>query len=184
MTIELVSYADLKSLLGLEEALITAYPDLSLIKDSVVTAIESYLDRDLDYGEYQDNQFFNKATAYIKLNALPIESVESVIVKQSGEATTLTADDYMIMNYGLFLYSPSDLSSVSIEYTGGYADDDVPTPIKRAALIQTTYEFQSKDHIGASSVTNEGGSVQRPEIGLLKEVRRLLDRYKHPLSWA
>ena len=183
MTIELVSYADLKSLLDLEETAITSYPSLSVIRDSVVSAIESYIDRDLESGDYETTLFLTSKTAQLKLSALPIASVASVVVTQYGEDTTLAFDDYMILDYGLHLYYPVSNCKVVVNYTGGYDAADVPEPIKRAALLQTAYEFQSKEQIGASSVSNEGGSVQRPALGLLKEVRRMLDRYKHPLSW-
>lgn len=184
MTIELVSYAALKSLLGLEEALISAYPGLSLIQESVVTAIESYIGRDLEAGDYGMSQFINSPTVQLKLDALPIESVASVTITQDGDDETLTSDDYMIMDYGLSLYTPVGDCKVTVSYSGGYESEDVPAQIKRAALLQTAYEFQGKDQIGASSVSTDGGSVQRPALGLLKEVRRLLDRYKHPLSWV
>jgi hypothetical protein len=183
MTIELVSYADLKSLLDLEETAITSYPSLSVIRDGVVSAIETYIGRDLESGDYETTLFLTSKTAQLKLNALPIESVDSVVVTQYGEDTTLDSDNYMILGYGLHLHYPVGQCKVVVNYTGGYDAADVPAPIKRAALIQTAYEFQSKDQIGASSVTTEGGSVQRPALGLLKEVKRMLDRYKHPLSW-
>jgi len=66
-----------------------------------------------------------------------------------------------------------------VVYTGGITE--ATNSMNRAALLQTAYEFQAKDHIGASSVSAEGGSVQRPELGLLKEVKRILSKDKHPL---
>ena len=73
-------------------------------------------------------------------------------------------------------------AKVVIVYTGGITI--VPDAMARAALLQTAYEFQSKDQIGAESVTTDGGSVSRPALGLLKEVKRNLEKYKHPLNGA
>ena len=72
------------------------------------------------------------------------------------------------------------LVPVSVVYTGGYANDEVPEGLNRASLLQTVYEFQGRDHLGAESVSSDGGVVQRPELGLLKIVKGLLDNYKHP----
>jgi len=185
MTIELVSFADIKAVIDLEDAAITDYPGLSPIRDNVVFAIESYLSRLLLSAEYTESFNIVSKTNIISLKSLPIASVSSVVITQQGDSESLSEDDdYIMTDYGLLLLSQTSMSVVAVTYTGGYSVSNVPNAIKRAALLQTVYEFQTKDNIGATSVSTEGGSVQTPELGLLKEVRRLLDPYKHQLAWT
>ena len=185
MTIELVSFADIKSVINLEDAAITDYPGLGIIRDNVVFAIESYLSRYLENTDYTQSVKVMSKTKMIPLRALPVESISTVTVSTLGVDESLTEhNDYMITDYGILLDSSVNRSSVDVEYTGGYEAADVPNEIKRAAILQTIYEFQGKDTIGATSVSTEGGSVQTPALGLLKEVRRLLDPFKHQLAWS
>ena len=60
-----------------------------------------------------------------------------------------------------------------ITYTGGLTV--VPAELTRAALLQTVYEYQNKDSVGLENISNQGGSVTKPEIGLLKEVKQILN---------
>lgn len=184
MTIELVSYADLKSFLGLEGETVADYPALSLIQTSVTAAIESYLGRNLTYSSYEITQQVWSITSMIRLSALPIDSIDKVAITRDGETASLTSSDYDVTDYGLYLYTPVARGSVSIEYDGGYTAATLPAAISRAALLQVALEFQTKDHVGASTVSTEGGMTQRPQLGLLKEVQRLLNSYRHPLSWG
>jgi len=182
MAIELVSYAALKSLLGLENAAITDYPALDLLRPSVTSAIEEYLGRLLESTERTETIYIGSSKrSMISLPAIPVTAVSSVTVTIGADLETYDEnEEYEISEYGLKLSVSLSSAKIVIVYTGGIST--VPDAMARAALMQTAYEFQSKDHIGASSVSNEGGSVQRPELGLLKEVRRMLNQYKHPLG--
>jgi len=183
MSIELVSYADLKSLLDLEDAAITDYPALDVLRGSVTSAFEAYTGRLLEpIARTKSIYVGQQSTAMIRLDAIPISSVASLTVTIAGDAETYTEnDDYEIAEYGLRLYSGVKNAVVAITYTGGITT--VPDTMNRAALLQIAYEFQSKDQIGAESVSTEGGAVQRPALGLLKEVKRLLNPSFHPLRW-
>ena len=183
MTIELVTYAKLKALLDLEDAAITDYPALDLLRDSVVSAFEEYTGRLLESVERSKTIYIGAlGTHQLSLEAIPVTAVSSLVVTVSEDDETYTEhDDYEIAGYGLRLLGKVSNCSIAITYTGGISD--VPDNLARAALLQTAYEFQSKDHIGAKSVSTEGGSISRPALGLLKEVKRLLDRSKHPLRW-
>jgi len=181
MAIELVSYASLKALLTLEDALITDYPALNLIRTSVTSAIEEYLDRSLEEIERTETVYIGGfATKMIRLPGIPVASVSSVTVTIAGESETYDEnEEFEITEYGIRLLVALSNAKVVIVYTGGISV--VPGVIERAALLQTAYEFQSKDQIGAESVTTSGGSVSRPALGLLKEVKRMLNNEKHPL---
>ena len=186
MSVELVTYADIKNFLGLEQASIDSYPALGVIRESVTSAIEEYLGRDLESKERSETIRIHAptSTAMIHLRAIPISSVSSVSVTILGDSESYTEDDdYEITGYGLRLFSKVNHAKVAVTYTGGYADDDVPEAISRAALLQVVHEFQSKDQLGAESVSTEGGTVSRPPLGLLKEVTRMLNKYVHPLKW-
>ena len=181
MAIELVPYASLKSLLNLTDPLITDYPALSLLRLSVTSAIEEYLSRLLESKERTETIYFgSQKQSMVSLPALPVTSISSVTVTIIGESETYDEnEEYEITEYGIQLAVSLSKAKMVIVYTGGISV--VPDAMARAALMQVAYEFQGKDQIGASSVSTEGGSVQRPELGLLKEVKRMLNRYKHPL---
>lgn len=176
--IRLISYDDLQSILHLEQAE-DSYPDLITISSSVTTAIESYLKRILALNTYTERCYLSNTTM-VGLKAWPVASVSSVTSTINGVTSTVT--DYNITPYGIDLAMVQSGGYVDVTYVGGYDEDDVPEDIARAALLQIAYEYQNHDHIGAESVTNEGGFVQRPAIGLLKEVKRLLSSHKHSLQ--
>lgn len=182
MAIELVTYADLKNLLELEGTLISEYPALSLLRDSVTDAIEAEIDRELESKERTEYIHVGSTNmAMVPLRGLPVASISSVKIETDDIEETLSSGDYTITNYGLRLGVTSQNSLITVVYTGGYEDADVPGKLSRAALLQTAYEFQNKSNIGATSIFTEGGSTNTPELGLLAEVRRMLQNFKHPL---
>jgi hypothetical protein len=183
MSIELVSYSDLENLLNINNASINDYPALNVLRDSVTAALEAFTGRLFESKARSETLYIgNTSTAIIKLDAIPVSSVASLTVTISDDVETYTLhDDYELMGYGLKLYSKIKNAVVNITYTGGIST--VPDSLKRAALLQTAYEFQAKDQIGAETVSTEGGTVTRPALGLLSEVKRLLAPHMHPLRW-
>lgn len=182
MAIELVTYASLKDLMTLQEEEITDYPALSVIRTSVTSAIGEYLDRLLESKERTETVYVGSFKRYmIRLSAVPVTSISSVTVTIGTDSDTYGEhSEYEITEYGIKLLGSINNAKIVIVYIGGIVT--VPDAIARAALLQTAYEFQAKDHIGAESVTTEGGNVNRPALGLLKEVKRLLNKYIHPLA--
>jgi hypothetical protein len=184
MAIELVTYADIKSVLDLEAATIASYPSLSVLQSSVLYAIEEYLGRELESKARSETIYIGASpTKLIQLKAIPVTSVASLVVTISTDSETYVLnDDYEITAYGLKLYSEISNCKVAITYTGGIST--VPTALNRAALLQVVHEFQSKDRLGSETITTEGGTISRPPLGLLPEVRRMLNAYKHPMMWV
>lgn len=179
---ELVSFADLKALLGLEDSLLTDYPALAVLKPSVESAIENYLGRYLESSERSAVFYITGPTFMIPLQAVPVTAVSSLVVTMLGEEQTYDGDanEFIITQYGLkSLYNLQD-ALVTITYTGGLSS--VPANIERAALLQTSYEFLAKDQIGAEVVSTEGGSITRPALNLLPVVKDLLNRDIHSLK--
>lgn len=181
MAIELVSYADLKALLDLRETTINDYPSLDLLRTSVTSAIENFLSRSLESIERTETNYIGAfKRSGIMLPAIPVSTISTVTITEAGVSTEYTENsDYEITEYGIRLFVSHRNVKIVVVYTGGITT--VPGEINRAALLQTAYEFQSKDHIGAESVSTEGGNVNRPQLGLLKEVQRMLVNHQHPL---
>ena len=180
MTIELVTYATLKAFLELDKEAITDYPALEIIRDDVTDAIEEYIGRLLEQIERTETKFVGATPSQmIYLPGIPIITIGSVNITQAQVVTTITSSDYEITDYGIKLDSKIKNSKIVIVYTGGELTST--RKITRAALRQIIYEWQSKDQMGALSTSTEGGFVSRPELGLLKEVQRMLNSSKHPL---
>lgn len=169
---ELIGFDELSSLLLLSQTE-ADYPDLEIIKNSVSQAFEVYTGRVFDEDTYKDTVILGDLyTKMIPLNALPVSSVVQVLV--SGQETM----DYQITCFGIRLGAKLKNNEVSVSYTGGL--ESVPKALERAALLQTVYEYQNKDSIGIEVVNTTGGSVVKPELGLLKEVKKLLNSVMHP----
>lgn len=180
MAIELVKYSTLKALLGLSKDSISEYPALGVIRESVTYAIEDYLGRDLEKAKRTVEIFVEDSpTQMISLRAIPINTVTSVTISDFNTNTPYVETEYSIADYGIRLNTKICNAKITIVYNGGLSN--VPSNIHRAALLQTAYEWQAKDQIGAESVSTEGGMVSRPPLGLLKEVKERLNAQKHPL---
>jgi hypothetical protein len=180
--LELVEYSDLKAYLGFEEASIALVPDLQLIRESVYYAIESYLNRVLENQTATEYHYTHQNGGnFIPLKLLPIVSIASVTENIAGTDTVLTEwNDYEQAEQGIVLKRNNIVSGkYSINYTGGYSQEEIPSAIKRAALLQTINEYEAKDNIGGTDIQNEGGIIKKKPIGLLAEVKRLLTPYKH-----
>lgn len=162
----------ISGLLGLNKE-IDQYPGLELVADGVQARLEDHLGRIFETGDQIYTRTYFHPTAHIGLPALPISSVTTVTI--GGVSTT----DYTVHQWGLQLGSKVT-GEISVEYVGGYSE--APEWLKRALTIQIIYEWQNKDNMGAESVTNEGGTIQRPALQLLSEVRRTLEQHVHPLA--
>ena len=183
MALELVTYVDLKKLLSLVDAAITDYPPLDVINATMISAFEEQLGRSLNSEERTENVFIGNSTrSMLKLSAIPITAVSSVTIVQRGESTTFTENtDFEVAEYGLKLWTSLKNSKVTVVYTGGIATVTEEPRLNRAALYQVAFEFQNKVWIAAEQVTAEGGSVQTPTLGLLKETKRMIKRSMHPM---
>lgn len=173
MAIELVGFDQLKLMLELEKTE-SDYPTLTLIQESVVAAFESYLGRNLSEDKYEESNFVYFPQDIMPLKALPVKSITSAAI----DGVEIT--DYKIRDFGILLGSKVEGVEVVVSYVGGLTS--VPDDISRAALLQTSYEYQTHDHIGAETVATEGGMVTTPSLSLLKEVVRLLKNHRHPVN--
>lgn len=177
MAVELASFADVKALLTLKEASSASYPKFTLIAAQVQAAIAAYIGRTLDSATVTESYIVGlDYVRLIPLKQIPISAVTTVSI--DGDVTT----DYKTSPWGIRLGSQFNEVTVAVTYLGGFttSPDTVPAAMKRAAVLQVAYEMQSSEQIGAISVSTDGGLVSRPELGFLKEVKRLLAPFKHP----
>lgn len=172
----LVKFEDLASMLDLTKDSIDEYPSLKVLVSSVYVAIESYLSRTLEFDTYTES--VDVRNRLIPLKAFPISNVVTVVIQ--SDSTNYA--ESCTKKYAHIMLPKEVEAYVTVVYSGGY--EEAPDPIKRAALLQVLHEWQRKDQIGAENVTNDGGSVIWPELGLLKEVRRLLDPFVHPIKYV
>ncbi len=182
MAFELVPYADIQSLLGLEKAAMSDYPALGVINLRLLASFQEETGRTFEEDAYEETMFVNDMPiGMIPLRALPISSITSVETSSNTSGDfSLSSSDYEITEYGIKLMSKVRNCKIAIAYEGGL--EEVTKEISAAALYQLAYEFQSKEQIGAVSFSTDGGHVSRPELGLLKETRRMLSSSRHPLK--
>ena len=168
--LELTTFEKLAASLNLTKTA-DEYPALTDLQESIYAAFESYLGRRLELDEYEATGYLYDERTF-SLAASPVQSVSSVVVN----GVDYTADVTLRIDHILF---PSRMTgAIAVTYEGGL--EDAPDALKRAAFMQTVHEWQRKDNLGANSVTTDGGYVSWPEMGLLKEVKRLLDPFTHP----
>ncbi|MCP3702695.1 MAG: hypothetical protein GY954_07145 [Alteromonas sp.] len=140
MAIELVTYAEIKAFLDLEEALITAYPALEEIKAEMVFAFEAYLCRELETKERTRIITVYQSTDMISLPGIPVASVSNFVDHYGNEYTEANGA-FLRTAYGLRMLSTEfESNALSITYTGGVSSAEVITDnkmnsvFKRAAL--------------------------------------------------
>lgn len=179
---ELCSWEELRTALSLEDAAIDDYPDVRDARLRVAFALEAHLGRLFEPKERTESiSVGTNSTRMIYLPGTPVASVSSVTVRTRYETLTLSEDDYMVVNYGIKLWGFVMNSEITVVYTGGLVE--IPGSFNRASLIQTVYEYQGKENMGATSVSMDGGSVTTPEIQLLKTVKAAVKGEHHPLQW-
>ena len=90
----------------------------------------------------------------------------------------MATESYKKSAYGIQMNYSIENQVVKVSYSGGL--EEVPAALNRAALLQTAYEYQNKHSIGLEVVNSPGGSVVKPQVGMLKEVEKLLSEFIHP----
>lgn len=172
----LYSFTDLKKILDLENTSLSDYPALEVLADGVEARIEEYLGSLIILADRTETYRVKRQTKLIPLNAVPIDSVSSVLL----DGVVVSSDDYYIDTYGIQLEYSVSSGLFSVTYIGGYRA--APEWLRRALNMQIVYEYQNKDHIGADYVTTDGGSVGRPALNLLTDVKQTLDPHRHAFN--
>lgn len=171
---KILNFDDLKAILKIDKTE-ENYPDLIILESSVIAAIENYLGRYIKQGDFVETVTV-PPSGDIPLKALPVIGIDNITISEA----ILLPYEYKIKFFGVTIGFVSEDSTAEISYTGGF--EKVPDSLYRAILMQTIYEYQNSANIGATSVSTEGGTIQRPELGLLAEVKRLINLYIHPMK--
>ena len=182
MAFELIPFNEIKTLLDISGTAYIDQPELKLIHERMQFAFEEYLGREFEYAERTETIYVGSTPRkMLRLNAIPIDTVSKVeIDSYNSGLIEMDSGSWYITNYGIHFLDAIINSKIVVTYTGGL--QTVTNQIKAAALYQLAYEFQSKDQIGAESVSNEGGSVYKPALNLLPETKRMLRSSFHPLK--
>jgi hypothetical protein len=130
----------------------------------------------------------------LRLPFYPVQSVTSVhdsADRSYGAADLIDAADYTVHGAEGIIRLDDDGSTGS--FSGGRRAIQVvavigwatiPGAIVHAACIQAAHWFNARDHIGRSSVSQQGGSISVATLGLLPEVIEALAPYRLPVSWV
>ncbi len=159
---------------------------LTLILESVSAKIEKYLNRSLAKIEY--TEYFNGGRKYFYVSAPPIDSGSAITVTVSGNTGYSEDSEFYVwhdMGGVEFVSAPTENrpKQVAITYTGGYTVTDsviaVPTPLKYACILQTSFEFRRRKDIGLDSLTLPDGAVSVPDRSdFIDEVEAILKKYR------
>ena len=174
---------------------------LSRIINGVESLFNSYTGRSLIVTAADVIEYYSGCGPSLQLKRYPVISITSI--KESLDYEFVSADglepnvDYRLINGGKFgiiwrVYADwiDILDSIEVVYRGGYCSADMvpdeneialPSDLREAAIEQATFIWKRKDDLGLSSVSAEGGSIDKfSDMDLLPMVRRVLDRYRLP----
>lgn len=192
--------ADVKDRLGLTD---TEHDTLfNRIITGLETVFDNYTRRKLIANAADVTEYHGGYGNRLCLKRYPIASITSV--KEASDynfdiADSLVANDgYRVVNngdngiiyriYGLWLAKED---SIQIIYRGGFCaagqapgdgETALPADIREAAIEQACFIFKRRDDIGLSSVSFNGGSVNKfSAMKLLPMVENILKQYRRPL---
>lgn len=170
---------DLKT--SLEITVTTFDTILTTIIDCVKAAAWEYMDISYepvtDYEEYFDGGTRDIYLKHANISSLAVELDGSPLVEGNEEDYVFYSDISRVRSVaGEFT---SGLKIVKATYTGGYAEDDIPEPIRQKLIKQMGYEFRRRKDPGLSSVTYPDGSLNKLDINeWLPDVKAALKRKK------
>jgi hypothetical protein len=132
--------------------------------------------------------------AELRLPYYPIQSVTSVhdsADRTYGSADLIPATDYTVFGDEGIIRLDDDGTTVAwskvrrgIQVIAVLGWSTIPDGIIHACGIQVAHWFSARDHIGRTSVSQQGGSIQVHDLGLLPEVKQALAAYRLPASWV
>lgn len=72
------------------------------------------------------------------------------------------------------------VACVRVDYTAGYAEDDVPDDLRDAAIVLCALGWKGNDYVGISGMRGPDGQITRYDYDRLpRDVRDVLDRYRY-----
>lgn len=185
---------EIKAELGIKDA-----EDDSLLTsraESMQGRIDDHLQRTLLRGA-DIEELFDGDCSWLLPKRFPIESIAHIYIDADcvfGADTEIDSDDYRINKQrGRIIYGTgsnlwsSGFQNIKVVYTGGYVaagtavstgQTAIPEGIRRAFLMQLTFEWRNKNTLGNQSVSAQGGSISLAPAKFLLEVDEALMPYK------
>lgn len=184
MANKLASLDDIKAFMEVNNS---NFDDLiTMILESVSAKMETYLNRNLE--KLERIAYFNGGKHYYYVNAFPIDSDADITVTVGGFTGYDEGSSYYVWrDEGCiqFVSKPSDSlpKQIKIVYTGGYVTTDeiiaVPTDLKYACIIQTSFEFRRRKDVGLEAINLPDGSVSIPiRSEFISEVESILKKFR------
>lgn len=171
--------ADLKTMLEISGT------DFDTILGNIIDGIkeEAYQYMDIKYDAIVDNiQYFDGGESIYYLDHA---NVSSLSLSFDGTAMVAGNDqDYVLYpDRGKIKIVDGPLDEgfrlLVATYSGGYAEDSIPNPLRSKLIKQMGYEFRRRKDPGLSSVSYPNGGVSKYSIDeWLNDVKAVLDKYK------
>ena len=172
MSIALADFDKIVSLTGLKKTE-SDYPAIEVIQLMVCTSFENYTRRLFEVVKRVEVITLCGGERMIPLKGIPIKTVSFVRVD------SVETEEYKLMPYGILLTTPpANDFYVEVEYKGGYSS--IPEDIANAALLQVVFDWQQKESIGVKSVSTSGGTTSKDSVGMLYQVKDILNNHVHP----
>lgn len=161
---------------------------IELLIDAISKDFNAYTGRNLARANYANEEYDGNGKQIMYLRNYPVSGNMTII----EDDITLTAgndNDYLCYNNEGRLHRVNKTwyygaKKILVTYTAGYnctsGTITLPHDLRLAALKQIAFEFsryQKKDW-GLDSITYPDGTVARQQIGLLRDVELVLDRYR------
>ncbi len=167
---------------------------LTIWVDGLESRFERYLQRKLLRQVDREQYFSGRGDSrVVYLDLFPVESITEVTIEEQAHS------GYgLIRNRGRLLYSdvldgtswPYGDDNIRVVWTGGYVaagevvgagQHAMPDDIRRALILQVSYEWRHKEQIGLKSVGMDGTNISMAPASLLMEVKDSLGPYRRIL---
>lgn len=165
----------------------------------VCALIENYCNRKFtEYSSTPKVEWFDAKTNCVQLTEFPVIEVVSVKTSDDGGVTqtalteaSVSKDGYLVDLENGTIYSQQSINdflddydtpyrSLEVEYTAGYALEDIPEDLKLAALDLVHY-YEQEENIPTKTML--GGTIDNPQPYLANSfppsIRRVLDLYRY-----
>jgi hypothetical protein len=195
----LCTLSDIKERLGI----VDAAHDIALnrIIEGIGSLFDSYTCRSLILTAADSTDYYTGCGPSLQVRRFPIVVITSI--KESydyefdADSLLIVNEDYRLLTGGKLgiirrVYSDwLDVpDSIEVVGRGGYCAADItpgegefylPSDLREAAIEQATFVWKRKDDLGLSSVSSDGGSINKfSDMDLLPMVKRILDKYRLP----
>jgi len=172
MTLYIMTLAEMKGALGIQDTRDDAL--LTLWMEGLQGRFDLACRRKFLYAAAAE-ETFDGGVSELLVKRFPIDAVASVTL--DGDALSEDADDYTVdrqrgaIAFGIGVWPwPEGMQTIAVRYAGGFVKSDgTAAPLtdetdlswlRRAMLMQGTYEWRNRETLGLASVGARGVNVQ------------------------